>query len=93
MASAPMPGYADVRIAATSATTLRRRIDEFQPDVIHLASPMVLGGRAVVAAHDAMRAAVAQHDAMHDATAAPTSDELTTAIADALTAAGIPETV
>ena len=37
VASAPMPGYADVRIAATSATTLRRRIDEFQPDVIHLA--------------------------------------------------------
>ena len=51
--SAPMPGYADVRIAATSATTLRRRIDEFQPDVIHLASPMVLGGRAVVAAQKA----------------------------------------
>lgn len=53
VASAPMPGYADVRIAATSATTLRRRIDEFQPDVIHLASPMVLGGRAVVAAQKA----------------------------------------
>ncbi|AXK47149.1 glycosyltransferase family 4 protein [Brachybacterium saurashtrense] len=50
IASAPMPGYAEVRIAATSAAALRRRIDDFQPDVIHLASPMVLGGRAVVAA-------------------------------------------
>ncbi|MGO1283595.1 MAG: glycosyltransferase family 4 protein [Brachybacterium sp.] len=53
VASAPMPGYSDVRIATTSATTLRRRIDEFQPDVIHLASPMILGGRAVVAAQKA----------------------------------------
>ncbi|WP_114855056.1 glycosyltransferase family 1 protein [Brachybacterium sp. YJGR34] len=50
VASAPMPGYSAVRIAAASATVLRRRIDEFQPDVLHLASPMILGGRAVVAA-------------------------------------------
>jgi phosphatidylinositol alpha 1,6-mannosyltransferase len=42
-----------VRIATTSAAALRRRIDEFQPDVIHLASPMILGGRAVVAAQKA----------------------------------------
>ena len=44
---------------------------------------------------DALRAVVATHDAMRAAMAAPTSagDDLTTAIADALTAAGIPETV
>lgn len=53
IASAPMPGYTQVRIATTSAATLRRRIDEFEPDVIHLASPMILGGRAVVAAQKA----------------------------------------
>ncbi len=53
IASAPMPGYTEVRIATTSATALRRRIDEFEPDVIHLASPMILGGRAVVAAQKA----------------------------------------
>jgi len=53
IASAPMPGYTEVRIATTSATTLRRRIDEFEPDVIHLASPMILGGRAAVAAQKA----------------------------------------
>ena len=51
--SVPLAGYPDVRIATTSATALRRRIDEFQPDVIHLASPMILGGRAVVAAQKA----------------------------------------
>ncbi|MEE1619167.1 glycosyltransferase family 4 protein [Brachybacterium sp. J153] len=50
IASAPLPGYAEVRIATTSAGTLRRRIEDFQPDVVHLASPTILGGRAVVAA-------------------------------------------
>ncbi len=53
IASAPMPGYTEVRIATASAATLRRRIDEFAPDVIHLASPMILGGRAVAAAQKA----------------------------------------
>ncbi|MFC7373718.1 MULTISPECIES: glycosyltransferase family 4 protein [unclassified Brachybacterium] len=53
IASAPLPGYADVRVATTSAATIRRRIDDFQPDVIHLASPTILGGRAVIAAHKA----------------------------------------
>lgn len=50
IASAPMPGYSEVRIATTSAASLRRRIEEFAPDVVHLASPMVLGGRAAIAA-------------------------------------------
>lgn len=48
--SVPLAGYPDVRIATTSAAVLRRRITDFEPDVIHLASPTVLGGRAVVAA-------------------------------------------
>ena len=50
VASAPMPGYTDVRLAAATATSLRRRMEEFGPDVVHLASPMLLGGRAAVAA-------------------------------------------
>ncbi|HLS74390.1 MAG TPA: glycosyltransferase family 1 protein, partial [Actinomycetaceae bacterium] len=50
IASVPLAGCADVRIATTGATALRRRIADFQPDVIHLASPTILGGRAVVAA-------------------------------------------
>ncbi len=48
--SVPLAGYPDVRIATTSAASLRRRIADFQPDVVHLASPTILGGRAVVAA-------------------------------------------
>lgn len=51
--SAPLPGYAAVRIAAPGATALRRRIEEFRPDIIHLASPTVLGGQAMVAAQKA----------------------------------------
>src|SRR5699024_4677250 len=51
--SAPLPGGTAVRIATTSASALRRRIDEFRPDVVHLASPMILGGRAAVAAQRA----------------------------------------
>lgn len=50
IASMPMAGYPDVRIATTSALSLRRRIAQFRPDVVHLASPLLLGGRAVVAA-------------------------------------------
>ena len=53
IASAPLPGYSEVRVAATSAMALRRRIDEFEPDIIHLASPTILGGRAVIAAQKA----------------------------------------
>ncbi|MFC0674130.1 glycosyltransferase family 4 protein [Brachybacterium hainanense] len=48
--SVPMLGYGDVRIATTSAASLRRRIADFQPDVVHLASPTILGGRAMIAA-------------------------------------------
>lgn len=57
--SVPLAGYPDVRIAATSAVTLRRRIAAFRPDVIHLASPTVLGGRAMVAAQKQRVPAVA----------------------------------
>ncbi|MDO5662367.1 MAG: glycosyltransferase family 1 protein [Brachybacterium sp.] len=48
--SVPLAGYPQVRIATTTAASLRRRMERFAPDVVHLASPMVLGGRAVVAA-------------------------------------------
>lgn len=48
--SLPMLGYGDVRIATTNAGQLRRKIADFAPDVLHLASPTLLGGRAVVAA-------------------------------------------
>ena len=50
VASVPMAGYQQVRVATTSALSLRRRISEFRPDIVHLASPTILGGRAMVAA-------------------------------------------
>lgn len=48
--SLPLFGYNDVRIATANAAQLRRRIEDFAPDIIHLASPTLLGGRAVAAA-------------------------------------------
>src|SRR5699024_12429489 len=53
VASAPMPGYSAVRIATTRASALRRRVDEIRPDVVRLASPLILGGRAALAAQRA----------------------------------------
>src|SRR5699024_11937264 len=50
IASLPLAGRTEVRLAPTSATALRRRIAAFQPAVVHLASPTILGGRAMVAA-------------------------------------------
>jgi phosphatidylinositol alpha 1,6-mannosyltransferase len=40
--SVPMPGYSSVRLALPT-WRLGRIISEFQPDVVHLASPFVLG--------------------------------------------------
>lgn len=50
VASVPLPGYADVRVAAIGAGVIERILDRFEPDVIHLASPFALGSRAVTAA-------------------------------------------
>ncbi|MDN5820679.1 MAG: glycosyltransferase [Brachybacterium sp.] len=61
VASAPLPGRPEVRIVPASASALRRRIDEFQPDIIHLDSPLLLGGRAAVAAQRAGVPVVAVH--------------------------------
>ncbi|WP_152353402.1 glycosyltransferase family 4 protein [Brachybacterium subflavum] len=48
--SLPLPGYPGIRVATVSATSLRRAIAAHAPDVVHLASPIVLGGRAAIAA-------------------------------------------
>ncbi len=50
VASVPLPGYADVRVAASGAAAIGRILDRFAPDMIHLASPFALGSRAVAAA-------------------------------------------
>lgn len=48
--SVPLPTYPDVRITFASATRLRGILLAFQPDVVHLASPFVLGWQALRAA-------------------------------------------
>lgn len=51
VSSIPLAGYTSVRIATTNVAQLKRRILDFDPDVIHLASPAVLGRTAGIAAH------------------------------------------
>lgn len=48
--SVPMTGYSSVRVAAGSVARVRRIIADFAPDVVHIASPFVLGWQAVQAA-------------------------------------------
>lgn len=49
--SLPLPRYPQVRVAAGGVARLARLMREYRPDVVHLASPFVLGWRAVMAAH------------------------------------------
>ncbi|WP_029150728.1 glycosyltransferase [Microbacterium indicum] len=50
LASVPLPSYPDVRVALAPVAQLRRILQFFRPDVVHLASPAVLGWQGVVAA-------------------------------------------
>ncbi|NHI16439.1 glycosyltransferase [Microbacterium excoecariae] len=50
IASVPLPSYPDVRVALAPVPQLRRILQEFAPDVVHLASPAVLGWQGLVAA-------------------------------------------
>lgn len=45
-----MPTYPKVRLAPGGVSRIRRLLTNFQPDVVHLASPFVLGWRGVLAA-------------------------------------------
>jgi len=47
--SCPVPGYRDFRVALPFPAMLETLLD-FRPDVVHLASPAVLGAQAVTAA-------------------------------------------
>ncbi len=47
----PMAGYAHVRVALGGVYRVKRILAEYAPDVVHLASPFVLGWRAAQAAH------------------------------------------
>lgn len=48
--SIPAPGYPQVRVAVASTLRLESILREFRPDVVHLASPFVLGWQALRAA-------------------------------------------
>lgn len=46
------PGYADVRVSLSGTGRLARVLEDYAPDVVHLASPFMLGWSAVKAAGD-----------------------------------------
>lgn len=46
----PLTGYRNLRVAVGGVNRLRVLLNEFQPDVVHLASPFILGWRAAQAA-------------------------------------------
>ncbi|MGH2275277.1 MULTISPECIES: GDSL-type esterase/lipase family protein [Microbacterium] len=48
--SVPMPSYPQVRLVFARAARIAGILRDFQPDVVHLASPFVLGWQALVAA-------------------------------------------
>ncbi|MGO4230876.1 glycosyltransferase family 4 protein [Arthrobacter sp. YAF34] len=49
--SLPLAGYANVRVALGGVYRVKRILADYAPDVVHLASPFVLGWRAAQAAH------------------------------------------
>lgn len=79
--------------AKAQADKLARAIRAIQDASATLDDSAVDALRAVVAAHDAMRAASTPASKPASKPATTPADALTSAIADALTAAGIPETV
>src|SRR5699024_4366715 len=48
--SIALPKYRSVRVAPGGVARIRRLLQRFAPDVVHLASPFVLGWRGVLAA-------------------------------------------
>jgi phosphatidylinositol alpha 1,6-mannosyltransferase len=47
----PLAGYANVRVAMGGVYRVKRILADYAPDIVHLASPFVLGWRAAQAAH------------------------------------------
>lgn len=57
--SVSVPYYPTLRLAVGGVARVRRILDGYRPDVVHLAAPFVLGWRAVQAAQDLRLATVA----------------------------------
>ncbi len=51
VAAVGLPGYHDVRVSSTTQLRLERLLEDFHPDVLHLAAPIALGHRAALAAN------------------------------------------
>lgn len=49
-ASLTLPWYPDMRLSATMTAQVEKRLADFNPDVVHLAAPVVLGYKGVLAA-------------------------------------------
>lgn len=47
-----LPGYRDVRVALSGVGKISRVLEEYAPDIVHLASPFTLGWAAVRAANE-----------------------------------------
>ena len=62
--SVGLPGYPQVRLPVVTTAVVARQLDAFAPDVVHLASPFLLGGAVVraAAARDIPVVAVNQTD-------------------------------
>jgi phosphatidylinositol alpha 1,6-mannosyltransferase len=50
VAGLPLPGYPQVRLSMTGTRRLAAVLHDFEPEVVHLASPFVLGWRGLAAA-------------------------------------------
>lgn len=48
--SLSLPGYTQVRVATTPSFSIERTLEDFDPDVVHLAAPFALGYRGALAA-------------------------------------------
>jgi glycosyltransferase involved in cell wall biosynthesis len=53
IASIPLPGYPDIRLAAPARRTVREVIARFQPAIVHSATEFMIGRMGVHAARDA----------------------------------------
>lgn len=49
--SLPLAGYPEVRVASCSVARMQRILNRFAPDVVHVASPFILGWQAIQAAN------------------------------------------
>lgn len=50
LASLHWPGYQDVRVSTSPQWTMERYLSEFEPDVVHLAGPFMIGYKGAMAA-------------------------------------------